>query len=137
MLTIPDMSEQIEGVALDHRLLFCLCSVALLSSHHAPQLGCACMTSRIQLVTYVPKEVGDAFLQRTRSYNLTAASALRQLVIADVYGRGDPVETRRNILFQTIALDGLLQAHPDPELRPRLLRIWRERIAEEGLGYVA
>lgn len=95
------------------------------------------MSRRFQLACYVVNQVGDAFVQRARDRNLTVASALRQLVIADLYGRADPLEARQNMLFQTIALDGLLEAHPDPELRPRLLRIWRERMAEEGLDHAA
>jgi hypothetical protein len=95
------------------------------------------MSRRFQLACYVVNTVGEAFVQRAHDRNLTVASALRQLVIADLYGRADPVETRQNMLFQTIALDGLLEAHPDPQLRPRLLRIWRERMAEEGLGHAA
>lgn len=95
------------------------------------------MSRRFQLACYVVDQVGEAFVRRARDRNLTTASALRQLVIADLYGRVDPAEARQNMLFQTIALDGLLEAHPDPELRPRLLRIWRERVAEEGLGHAA
>lgn len=91
------------------------------------------MSRRFQLACYVSEDVSRAFIERVRARNLTVASAVRQLVLADLYGRADPTELRQNMLFLAIALDGLLQAHPDPELRPRILNIWRARLAEEGL----
>ena len=90
------------------------------------------MSRRFQLACYVADEIGAAFVQRARSRNLTVASALRQLIITDLYRSTDPAEQRHNMLFQTIALDGLLGAHPDPALRDRVLQAWRERLAEEG-----
>lgn len=93
------------------------------------------MSRRFQLACYVSEEVCRAFVDRARAHNITVASSLRQLVLADLYSRSDPAELRQNLLFLTIALDGLLQAHPDPDLRPRLLKIWRDRIAEEGLSH--
>ena len=91
------------------------------------------MSRRFQLACYVTEDVSRAFTERVRARDLTVASAVRQLVLADLYSRADPAELRQNLLFQTIALDGLLQAHPDPELRHRILTIWRARLAEEGL----
>jgi hypothetical protein len=76
-------------------------------------------------------------MERARTRNLTVAAAVRQLVLADLYSRDDSAELRHNVMFQTIALDGLLQAHLDPELRPRILKIWRERLAAEGLTHTA
>ncbi len=95
------------------------------------------MSRRFQLACYVPDQVGNAFVERARSRNLTVASALRQLVIADLYRGADPAELRQNILFQTFALDGLLASHNDPDLRARVLRVWRERLAEEDRGHEA
>lgn len=95
------------------------------------------MSRRYQLACYVSEDVSRAFTEHVRSRNLTVASAVRQLVLADLYSRADPAELRQNLLFLAIALDGLLQAHPDPELRPRILNIWRARLAEEGLTHAA
>lgn len=95
------------------------------------------MSRRCQLACYVADEVGAAFVRRARSRDLTVASALRQLIIADLYRRDAPAELRQHILFLTVAMDGLLTAHPDPDLRPRLIQIWRERIAEEVDSHAA
>lgn len=90
------------------------------------------MQRRFQLSCYVTSDISAAFLARAKARNLTGSSALRQLVINDLFGPAfDPREQRNHILFMAIAMDGLLDAHPDPELRPRLIQIWRDRIAEE------
>jgi hypothetical protein len=54
------------------------------------------------------------------------------LIIADLYQGADPAVLRQNILFQTVALDGLIASHSDPDLRTRVLRVWRERLVEES-----
>lgn len=90
------------------------------------------MQRRFQLACYVTGDLAVAFTARAKARDLTVAAALRQLVINDVFGAAfDPREQRDHILFMAIAMDGLLEAHPDPELRPRLIEIWRERIARE------
>lgn len=35
------------------------------------------------------------------------------------------------LLFAAIAMDGLLAAHPDQHLRPKMIQLWRERLAAE------
>ena len=47
-------------------------------------------------------------------------------------GPDQGTEQREQILFIAIAMDGLLNAHPDPQLRQTMIRLWRERLAEEG-----
>ncbi len=95
------------------------------------------MSRRFQLACYVSEDVSRAFAERARSRDLTVAAAVRQLVLAELYSRADPAELRQNLLFQTLALDALLQAHSDAELRPRVLQFWRERLAEEGPTHAA
>lgn len=85
--------------------------------------------SRFQLACYVPTAVGDAFVQSARGRGLTVAAALRQLVLAEIYLGMDAHELQRNVLFQTVALDGLLASHPDAGLRSRVLTQWRERLS--------
>ena len=47
-------------------------------------------------------------------------------------GPDQVIDQREQILFIALAMDGLLNAHPDPQLRPTMVRLWRERLAEEG-----
>jgi hypothetical protein len=92
------------------------------------------MSRRFQLACYVADDVGRSFVKRAQERNLTTVSALRQLVVAYLYGGADSVEERSKLLFQTLALDALLQAKADPDLRQRVLQVLRERIVEEGFG---
>jgi hypothetical protein len=63
---------------------------------------------------------------------------LRQLIARELSGAPDQLrEQREQILFLAIAMDGLLAAHPDTELRPRLVRLWQQRLAREGSSHAA
>ena len=96
------------------------------------------MHRRFQLACYVTEDLAAAFLARAKARNLTLAAALRQLVVADLFGSAVDVREQRNtILFIAIAIDGLLHAHPDPDLRPRLIEMWRERVAREDQSHAA
>ena len=65
--------------------------------------------------------------------NTDTGKLLRAMVRRELAGGPDQVtEQREQILFIAIAMDGLLSAHPDPQLRPTMIRLWRERLAEEG-----
>ena len=58
---------------------------------------------------------------------------VRQLIARELAGAHDrTAEAYDQILYLAIAMDGLLGAHPDRDLRPKLLRIWQDRLAEEG-----
>ena len=96
------------------------------------------MQRRFQLACYVTDDLSTAFAARARARDLTVAAALRQLVINDVFGVAyDPREQRNHILFMTIAMDGLLTEHPNPELRSRLIKDWQERVAREDQSHAA
>ena len=70
--------------------------------------------------------------------NTDAGKILRALVRRELAGGPDQgAEQREQILFVAIAVDGLLGASPDPELRPTIIRLWRERLAEEGRSNAA
>lgn len=96
------------------------------------------MQRRFQLACYVTEDLSAAFAARARTRNLTIAAALRQLVLNDTFGPAfDPREQRNHILFMAIAMDGLLMEHANPELRPRLIRLWEERLAREDQSHAA
>lgn len=90
------------------------------------------MPYRNLISCHVSDAVRDSFYALAKSRELTAAGLLRQMIVREI---GDPSdharEQRSQILFLAIAMDGLLAAHPDPDLRPRLVRLWQERIARE------
>lgn len=96
------------------------------------------MQRRFQLACYVTDDLSAAFAARARARDVTVAAALRQLVVNDVFGAAyDPREQRNHILFMTIAMDGLLAEHANPELRPRLIKTWQERVAQEDQSHAA
>ena len=70
--------------------------------------------------------------------NTDTGKLLRAMVRRELARGPDQVtEQREQILFIAIAMDGLLGAHPDAQLRPTMIRLWRERLAEEGRSHVA
>ena len=70
--------------------------------------------------------------------NTDTGKLLRAMVRRELARGPDHVtEQREQIMFIAIAMDGLLGAHPDPQLRPTMIRLWRERLAEEGRSHVA
>lgn len=90
------------------------------------------MPYRNLISCHVSDAVRDSFYALARSRELTAASLLRQMIVREIADpRDHAAEQRSQILFLAIAMDGLLAAHSDPELRPRLVRLWQERIARE------
>ena len=90
------------------------------------------MPYRNLISCHVSDAVRDSFYALAKSRELTAASLLRQMIVREIADPRDHArEQRSQILFLAIAMDGLLAAHADPELRPRLVRLWQERIARE------
>ena len=58
---------------------------------------------------------------------------VRRLIAGELSGARERVdEVLDLVLYLAIAMDGLLAAHPDPELRQEMLRLWKARLAEEG-----
>lgn len=93
---------------------------------------------RIQLACHVSRDVSVAFTARAKSRELTVAALLRQCALNELYGAAfDTRQHRDHILFIAIAVDGLLGANPDPDLRPRLIEIWKERVAREDQSHAA
>lgn len=48
--------------------------------------------------------------------------------------REDTRRIRRQLAFAMCALDGLLDAHPDPKLRQRVMKAFQNRVEREKLG---
>ena len=68
-----------------------------------------------------------------RDRGLDAGKLVRQLIARELSAAPDrALEAQEQILFIAIAVEGLLAAHPDPDLRARMVNIWRDRLAEEG-----
>ena len=95
------------------------------------------MQRRFQLACYVTGEIAAAFATRAKAHNLTTGALLRQCALAELFGAFDARQQRDHILFIAIAVDGLLGANPDPDLRPRLIEIWKERVAREDQSHAA
>lgn len=94
------------------------------------------MSYRNLISCHVGDALRTAFYDLAKSRDMTVASLLRQMIVREVHAPPDfSLEIRDHILFMAIAMDGLLEAHPDPELRPRLIEIWRERIAREDQSH--
>lgn len=90
------------------------------------------MSYRNLVSCHVSDAVRVDFFALAKSRDMTVASMLRQMIVREINMPQDwSREHHNHILFVAIAMDGLLEAHPDPELRPRLIDIWRERIERE------
>jgi hypothetical protein len=83
------------------------------------------------IACHVSDAVHAEFQTLAKSREMTVAELLRKMVIGELSQRHHAREQREQVLFLAIAMDGLLAAHPDPELRPRLIRLWQERLAHE------
>lgn len=80
----------------------------------------------------VGDELHSDLLALATERHMDVGKLLRSLVARELQGIGNhATEQREMIIFVTMAMDGLLQAHPDAELRPTIIRLWRERLAEE------
>lgn len=81
---------------------------------------------------HVSDPVQADFVALAKSRDMTVAGLLRQMIVREIDAPPDFTRDMRNyVLFMAIAMDGLLEAHPDPELRPRIIEIWEERVAHE------
>lgn len=91
------------------------------------------MSYRNLVSCHVSDAVQADFAALAKSRDTTVAALLRQMIIREIEAPPDFSEQMREyILFMAIAMDGLLAAHADPELRPRMIQIWRDRLDQEG-----
>lgn len=82
---------------------------------------------------HVSDAVRDSFSALAKSRDMTMAALLRQIIVRETLEPASAQEQMREmIVFLALAVDGLLGAQPDPELRPKIIRLWRERLAQEA-----
>lgn len=89
------------------------------------------MSYRNLIACHVSDAVHAEFQALAQSREMAVAELLRKMVIRELAEREHAREQREQVLFLAIAMDGLLGAHPDPQLRPHLIRLWQERLAQE------
>jgi len=90
------------------------------------------MPYRNLISCHVSDAVREDFYALARSRELTAAQLLRQMIIREIANPRDHArEQRSQLLFLAIAMDDLLATQTDPEIRPRVIRLWQERLARE------
>ncbi|WP_137786584.1 hypothetical protein [Sphingomonas sp. 3P27F8] len=63
---------------------------------------------------------------------------VRELIARELHAAPDRIgEALGQLLFVAIALDELLAAHADPNLRATVIRLWRDATSEEGRFHAA
>ena len=78
----------------------------------------------------VGSELHADLLALATERHMDIGKLLRSLVARELKGTGNhAVEQSEMLLFAASAMDGLLAAHPDPQLRPKMIQLWRERLA--------
>ena len=88
------------------------------------------MSYRNLISCHVSDGVAEAFAGLARTRETTMAALLRDMIERELGARPFFDALMRDyILFTALALDVLLQANSDPDLRVRVLQVWRERIA--------
>ena len=83
----------------------------------------------------VGNELHADLLALTAKRGTDVGKLIRSLIYRELRGGIDQaLEQYEMTVFLAIAMDGLLLAHPDPQLRPKLIKLWQERMAEERSG---
>ncbi|HEY4548144.1 MAG TPA: hypothetical protein VIG90_17195 [Pedomonas sp.] len=82
------------------------------------------------LTTYVRPETASNFKRRARSLGLTSSAYLKQLVEREISAPGGDQMAilGRQITFVAVALDALLDTHPDKTLRPRVYQAVQRKL---------
>jgi hypothetical protein len=94
---------------------------------------------RFALQCYVDEDLHEAVKAAAAASHMSVSQWLKQVVIATIDGQAETAFRDRvmfNLLFNTVALDGLLTVQADKDLRTRIhaahgkrVREYRERIA--------
>ncbi len=98
------------------------------------------MTRHIPLQTYVPVHVASWIREAAAALDLTVSVILRDIIMAAYRAQDDDSSScqdtdkpERQSVFISIALDALLAAHPDKNLRARVYDDYARRIDDLGL----
>lgn len=86
--------------------------------------------SLLTLTTYVRPETASAFKRHARRLGMSSSACLRQLVERDLVAPEDDhlAVLTRHIIFVSVAVDALLDAHPDRTLRSRVHQVYQRRL---------
>lgn len=84
----------------------------------------------VTLTAYVRPDLAAAFKRRARSLGLSSSACLKQLIERELAAPGDGhvAAFARQITFLAVAMDALLDEHPDPTLRTRVHQVWQRRM---------
>lgn len=85
--------------------------------------------TRQTLTAYVKPETASAFKRRARKMGISASALLKQLAEREVaISSGDVLQQiLQQVTFLSVAMDALLDRHPDPSLRPLVHKTWRRK----------
>lgn len=99
------------------------------------------MTKHIPLQTYLPAHVAAWIREAASTLDLTVSVIMRDIIMA-AYRHGEnsdnvsPTAAKldRQSVFISVALDALLAAHPDKQLRDQVFEDYARRVDELGLA---
>ena len=86
--------------------------------------------SLVTLTAYVRPDLASAFKRRARSLGLSTSAYLKQLIERELAAPGDAhigVLAHR-IIFLAVAMDALLDKHPDQTLRSRVHQVYQRKV---------
>jgi hypothetical protein len=76
----------------------------------------------------VSAEMHAAILARARARDSDGCKVVREILYSALLDDRDPVaDTRDQVLFAAIGIDGILQ-HLDPKLRADIVKIWQDKL---------
>lgn len=88
---------------------------------------------RFALQCYVDEDLHEAVKSAAAASHMSVSQWLKQVVIATIDGQAEAAFRDRvmfNLLFNTVALDGLLTVQADKELRTRIHAAHGKRVGE-------
>lgn len=90
----------------------------------------------VALTTYVRPETASVFKRRARRLGLSGSGYLKQLVEREISAPATDQLTllSRQIIFVAVALDALLDTHPDKSLRPRVHQAWQRKLQPQEMS---
>lgn len=88
------------------------------------------------LTAYVRPESASAFKRRARKMGLSASGYLKQLIEREIAAPQDTgLQTIvPQIIFLSVAIDALLDRHPDRDLRPLVHEAWRRKVTPDDVN---
>ena|GEM_PF-338233 len=97
------------------------------------------MNKHISLQTYVPKALAVWVKSQADDRKVSVSIVVRDLLVDAWHAQNSaggkilPLDSQRQNIFISIALDALLAGHPDSSLRKRTLEAYHRKLARLGL----